>query len=97
MSTPEQPTTQQPPPSSGYGPPSYGGGWGSGPPGIGAIMPVPGNAEMVVFVLATIIVAIIALASDEVNAGFFVDYFKWVTAAYLVSRGIAKASRVLER
>ena len=66
-------------------------------PGIGAIMPVPGNAEMVVYILATILVAIIALASDEVNSGFFVDYFKWATAAYLVSRGIAKASRVLER
>jgi hypothetical protein len=93
METPEQPTTQQPGPSqrSAYG------GWGPGGPGIGAIMPVPGNAEMAVYVLATILVAIIALASDEVNSGFFVDYFKWATAAYLVSRGIAKASRVLER
>jgi hypothetical protein len=96
MATPEQPTTQQPggPPPSGYG-----GSWGpgAGGPGIGAILPVPGNAEMVVYILATILVAIIALASDEVNSGFFVDYFKWATAAYLVSRGIAKASRVLER
>jgi hypothetical protein len=97
METPEQP----PPPPSGPGgqPPGAYRGWGPGAPGpgIGAIMPVPGNAEMAVYILATVLVAIIALASDEVNSGFFVDYFKWATAAYLVSRGIAKASRVLER
>ena len=98
MATPEQPPT--PPTGPGGSPPgAYRGSWGPGAqgPGIGAIMPVPGNAEMVVYILATILVAIIALASDEVNSGFFVDYFKWATAAYLVSRGIAKASRVLER
>jgi hypothetical protein len=44
-----------------------------------------------------VLVAIIALAADSVNAPAWVDFFKWVTAAYLISRGIAKASRVLER
>ena len=99
MSSPEQPPPQQSPPSGGYGPPSgYGGGWSpGGPPGIGAIMPVPGNAELVVYILATIVVAIIVLASDSVDAGFFIEFFKWATLGYLISRGIAKASRVLER
>jgi hypothetical protein len=93
MSTtpPEQPTTQQ---SGGYG----------GPPGgpnvnfnLSALMPTPGNAELVVYVLATIFVAIIALASDRVDAPAFVTAFTFFTVAYLLSRGIAKASRVLER
>jgi len=44
-----------------------------------------------------VLVAIIALAADSVDAPAWVDFFKWATAAYLISRGIAKASRVLER
>ena len=93
MSTtpPEQPTTQQQPP----------GGYGTDRPNVNfnleALMPTPGNAEMVVYVLAAIVVAIIALAADAVDSPQWVDWFKWVTAAYLLSRGIAKASRVLER
>jgi hypothetical protein len=89
---PEQPTTSQQP-SGGYGGPSR--------PNVNfnldAIMPTPGNAEMVVYILAAIVVAIIALAADSVDSPQWVDWFKWVTAAYLLSRGIAKASRVLER
>ena len=83
---PDQSPTQQQRPSYGYG------------PGVGdlARLPIPGNAELLVYALATILVGIVALASDEVNSGAFVEFFKWVTAAYLISRGIAKASRVLE-
>jgi hypothetical protein len=94
MSTtpPEQPTTPQQP-AGGYG-------MGDRPNlnlNLQALMPTPGNAEMVVYVLASIIVAIIALAADRIDSPEWVDWFKWVTAAYLISRGIAKASRVLER
>ena len=60
-------------------------------------MPIPGNAELLIYVLATILVAIIALASDQVNSGAFVTAYTAITFAYLLSRGIAKASRVLER
>jgi hypothetical protein len=91
MSTtpPEQPSTSQP-------------GYGREGPNVNlnvlsALMPTPGNAELVVYILAAILVAIIALAADSVDAPAWVDWFKWVTAAYLISRGIAKASRVLER
>jgi hypothetical protein len=93
MSTtpPEQPTTPQQP----------GGGYGTSGPNVNfnlaALMPTPGNAELVVYVLAALLVAIIALAADSINAPGWLDFFKWVTAAYLISRGIAKASRVLER
>jgi hypothetical protein len=44
-----------------------------------------------------IVVAIVALASDHVNSATWVDFMKWTTAAYLLARGIAKASRVLEQ
>jgi hypothetical protein len=60
-------------------------------------MPIPGNAELLIYVLATILVAIIALASDSVNSGAFVTAYTAITFAYLLSRGIAKASRVFEQ
>jgi hypothetical protein len=84
---PEQPT---PPPSAAYS------GIGETPT-TGAILPVPGNAELAVFVLIEIVFAIIWAASDAVNAAAFVTVTAAVTFAYLISRGIAKASRVLER
>jgi hypothetical protein len=88
MSTtpPEQPTTPQQP---GYTRPDFSN--------VTAMMPMPGNAELVVYVLATILIAIIALAADQVDSGAFVTAFTALTFAYLLSRGIAKASRVLER
>jgi hypothetical protein len=58
---------------------------------------VPGNAELVVYVSAVVLVAIIALASDAVNSAAFVTSFTVLTLAYLVSRGIAKAGKVTER
>jgi hypothetical protein len=64
---------------------------------LNALMPTPGNAELVVYILATIMIAIIALAADQVDSGAFVTAFTALTFAYLLSRGIAKASRVLER
>jgi hypothetical protein len=82
---PEQPTTSQP---------------GAGPPvsfNLNALPVAPGNAELVVYVLATILIGIIALAADQVDSGAFVTAFTALTFAYLLSRGIAKASRVLER
>jgi hypothetical protein len=93
MSTtpPEQPPTSQ---SGGYDRP------GAGPNvnfNLNALMPTPGNAELVVYILATILIAIIALAADQVDSGAFVTAFTALTFAYLLSRGIAKASRVLER
>jgi hypothetical protein len=40
---------------------------------------------------------IVTAASDAVTMAFWFDFFKWTTAAYLLSRGIAKASRVFEQ
>ena len=84
-------------------PPTSGGGYDrpAGGPNVNfnlSALPVtPGNAEAVVYILATILIAIIALASDGVDSGTFVTAFTALTFAYLISRGIAKASRVLEQ
>ena len=90
MSTtpPQQPPTT---PSRGYG------GMGPNVGNVNAILPIPGNAELVVYLLATILLTIIALASDAYDVGGWVTSFTAITIAYIVSRGIAKASRVLER
>lgn len=83
-------------------PPTQSGGYGrSGGPNVNlnlnALPVTPGNAELVVYILATILIAIIALAADQVDSGAFVTAFSALTFAYLISRGIAKASRVLEQ
>jgi hypothetical protein len=66
-------------------------------PGIqGAYLPVPGNAEFLLWLCVEIVFAIIWVASDFVNAHDFIGASTWITAAYLISRGVAKASRVLE-
>jgi hypothetical protein len=62
----------------------------------GAVLPVPGNAEFLLWLCVEIVFAIIWAASDRLDAGGFVTASAIITFAYLVSRGIAKASRVLE-
>ena len=49
------------------------------------------------FFLVWVIIAIIWAASDQVGAGAFVTATTALTFGYLISRGIAKASRVLEQ
>src|SRR5215211_1790242 len=95
---PEDETQRVPPPTYGQ----YGGGpqqpqqplvnWPTG-----ARLPVPGNAEWALWFLVEIVFAIIWAASDAVDAGGFVTATAAITFAYLISRGIAKASRVLEQ
>jgi hypothetical protein len=94
---PEQPETPPPaPPPQTFGqPPGYGGLGQS--PVTGAILPVPGNAELVVYLVATLVLAIIWAASDRVEANGFATLFTALTFGFLISRGIAKASRVLEQ
>ena len=88
----EGPTQHMPPPPSAP-PPGYGPmmGWQ------GARMPIPGNAEWALWFIVEILFAIIWAASDSVDASGFVTATAIVTFAYLISRGIAKASRVLEQ
>jgi hypothetical protein len=101
MSTPEQPGG---PP--GGAPAGGGGAYGPSAPPMGytigtrgdlARMPVPGNAEFVVYLLILVFLAIIWIASDIVDARIFSILMILLTGFYLLSRGIAKASRVLEQ
>ena len=62
-----------------------------------ARLPIPGNAEFVVYVIALVVFLLVALIDDHVDAGAWMTAATVVTAAYLLSRGIAKASRVLEQ
>lgn len=61
-----------------------------------ARMPVPGNSELIVYLLATLFLVILWALSDRFDITGFVPVFTALTFAYLISRGIAKASRVLE-
>jgi hypothetical protein len=92
MSTapPEQPHSPPPPPPGQYG------GLGRSPMS-GAILPVPGNAELAIWVIVEIVLAIVAGVSDGFDAHAWCIATTWLTAAYIISRGIAKASRVLEQ
>jgi hypothetical protein len=99
MSTmpPEQPGT--PPPAAApppAAPPPAGGYTGLGHT-TGAILPIPGNAELAVWFAIEVLFVIIWAASDVVNAATFCTLTAAITFAYLISRGIAKASRVLEQ
>ena len=63
----------------------------------GARMPIPGNAEFAVYFIIEIIFVIIWIAADSVDTHDWVWFTTILTAFYLISRGIAKASRVLEQ
>lgn len=95
MSTmpPEQPAGTPPPPpvhATGYT------GLGRGVQ-TGAVLPIPGNAEFLLYVVVEIVLAIVAAVADDFDSHGWAIATTWITAAYLVSRGIAKASRVLEQ
>jgi hypothetical protein len=97
MSTtpPEQPPGEYTSPTARE---SSGSSYGLRPGNVDfARMPVPGNAELIVFLLVWIVIALIWLFADEVGAGTFATLTVALTFGYLVSRGIAKASRVLEQ
>ena len=75
--------TGSPPPRSEFSPPI----------GMGFF---PGNAELVVWILALLVAALVCWIVDSLTANDWMTFFLWTTAAYLLSRGIAKASRVYE-
>lgn len=91
MSTtpPEQPAP--PPSSTAY---RYGHGQIGGD--IFARLPVPGNAELVIWGFILLLLGFIALLTDNYNIEGWIRSVEILTVAYLISRGIAKASRVLE-
>jgi hypothetical protein len=75
-------------------PPQRPMGLGMNVPGT---LPVPGNAEFALYVVILILFAILWAATDSVDANTFLTATTVLTAAYFISRGIAKASRVYEQ
>jgi hypothetical protein len=62
-----------------------------------ARMPIPGNAEFAVYLLALIVAWLVCWFADSLGSQDWLLTFTVLTAFYLLSRGIAKASRVLEQ
>jgi len=86
------PPEQQQPPAGGPGRPAYGYNTMNM-----ARMPIPGNAEFAVYLLVEIIFVLIWIIADSVDTRQWAIYTVVLTSFYILSRGIAKASRVLEQ
>ena len=88
-------TTPPEQPAGGTARPSMGdmmpGQWA------GARLPIPGNAEFALWFVVEIVFVIIWIAADSVNTLTWTALTTVLTSFYLLSRGIAKASRVLEQ
>ena len=62
-----------------------------------ARLPIPGNAELLIYVLALFLAMLVCWIADSLGSASWLEFFRWVTVAYIISRGLAKASRVLEQ
>jgi len=62
-----------------------------------ARMPIPGNAEFAVYLLVEIIFVLIWIIADSVDTATWVTLTTALTFGYILSRGIAKAGKVLEQ
>jgi hypothetical protein len=62
-----------------------------------ARLPIPGNAELAVWLLVWFVIFLLWLITDEVTSRDFAFLTVILTVGYMLSRGIAKASRVLEQ
>ena len=89
MSTPDQPKQQHAPPP----PPSRSQSMTIDV----ARLPIPGNAEFALYLLALIVAWIVTWTTDSLTANAWFQFFLFTTVAYILSRGVAKASRVLEQ
>ena len=63
----------------------------------GARLPVPGNAEFLLYAVIEITLILIWIIADSVNTNQWCIFTVVLTSFYVLSRGIAKASRVLEQ
>jgi hypothetical protein len=93
-------TPPEQPPTGGTGGPAGTrptGGYGMPSITSGARMPIPGNAEFLYVVLLLILLAIVVAIADTLHVTDWYQATVFVSIAYILSRGIAKASRVLEQ
>ena len=89
------------PPDQPTQPSATSGTSGAGRPSIAASdiarLPIPGNAEFLVYLLVELIFTLLWWFRDDVDTQQWMTLTTALTAFYLLSRGIAKASRVLEQ
>jgi len=88
--TPEEPGTTTT--TTGYGRPRM-----PNMPTDVARLPLPGNAEFAVFAVVSLIILVVVWIDGDMSVDDWIAPFTAITVAYLISRGIAKASRVLEQ
>ncbi len=107
---PDQPTepsaTPSPPPTpppEAAGVTVVGGSVSGGPPRTQinvsdiARLPMPGNAEFALWAFLEIVFTLLWWIDDDVDVTQWMTITTALTFAYFISRGIAKASRVLEQ
>ena len=83
------------PPGNQSPPPAASPAWSNMPDM--ARLPIPGNAEFAVYLTASIVALLVCWIADPLDSGSWFGFFQWTTIAYILSRGVAKASRVLEQ
>ena len=59
-------------------------------------LPMLGNSEFAFFVVAHLVALLVVAIADTITIDAWWDFFKWTAVAYILSRGVAKASRVFE-
>ena len=80
------------PPAGGPSRPAYG----YNAPNV-ARMPIPGNAEFLLYAVIEIVFTLIWIIADSVDTDRWVGVTTILTFGYIISRGIAKAGKVLEQ
>jgi hypothetical protein len=94
--TPGTPPPSPEPPPAADRPAADRPAWMQGVP-TEAWLPIPGNAEFLLYLVALIVAWIVCWIADGLTANDWFFFFALTTAVYILSRGIAKASRVLEQ
>jgi hypothetical protein len=101
--TPPPPPPSQPPPAPPFAGETVVAGTSSGGGGTQiaitdiARLPMPGNAEFALWAFLEIIFTLIWWFNDTVDASEWMTITAALTFGYFISRGVAKASRVLEQ
>jgi hypothetical protein len=91
-------STTPPPPAPPPGPEQHRGyGYAHGAANPLAGMTVPFNSELVLYLIIEAIFCILWWARKDVTSVTWMGLTAAVTVGYLISRGIAKASRVIEQ
>ncbi len=87
------PPPSPPPPEQ----PHRGYGYAHGAANPLAGMTIPFNSELVLYLVIEIIFTILWWVRDDITTGVWMPITAALTIGYLISRGIAKASRVIEQ